>query len=393
MKLRLHVVFNPLRRGMDSDFADFLLDESQINLQQKKVDDADFLEGLKIIDSDEEEFLLTVDFEPEARQKMDEDVDFDIPFEITSEDLALLEAHEKEILKNNEVKASNTPKKQSARRISSTTGNNKENTSTSGTNVASTHEINKLKVDLELYRDKAESLSNELNSHKRQILTKEGEITILRQRLNQLDNEKILIAQKYSELTESTRKTAEKIENNWKKEVESLKTELQFKEQELMSISSSFKRKVPKSSGLTFDDSAFGSIKTETFSSKAPDSPTASSNDQISRPFSTMNDLEIFAHFIQKIDLTWKFSELKEFDTLDIVKAREFACDEIRRIIDQSDKNTSGKALAHSIVKLFERALHFKQVTNHLIIYFAYCLSVHLADHVNLCFSIVGTDI
>ena len=78
-----------------------------------------------------------------------------------------------------------------------------------------------------------------------------------------------------------------------------------------------------------------------------------------------MNDLEIFSHFIQKIDLTWKFSELKEFDILDIVKAREFASDEIRKVIEQDEKNVVGKALAHGIVKLFERALHFKQVIYH----------------------------
>ena len=355
---------------MDSDFADFLLDESHVDLQQKKVEDADFLDGLKIIDSDEEEFLLTVDFDSEGRQKMEEDVDFDIPFEITSEDLALLEAQEKEILKNNEVKASNTPKKQSTRRVS--TGN-KENTSTINTNV-STHEVNKLKVDLELYRDKSESLSNELNSNKRQILTKEGEITILRQRLNQLDNEKILIAQKYSELTESTRKTAEKIENHWRKEVESLKTELQFKEQELKAISSSFKRKIPKS-GLMFDDSTFGTIKTEHFPLKALDTSTSSKNDHKLMHLSGMSDLEIFSDFIQKVDLTWKFAELKEFDVLDIVKAREFAFDEIRKIVEQEDeKSVSGKALAHGIVKLFERALYFKQVIHYsqLLLLFIY---------------------
>lgn len=344
---------------MDSDFADFVLDESQFDLQQNKVDDADFLEGLKIIDSDEEEFLLTVDFEPEARQKMDESVDFDIPFEITSEDLALLEAQEKEILKKNEMKT----KKQNTRRVS-LTASNKENSSTSNANAESTHEINKLKVDLELYRNKSESLGNELNSNKRQILTKEGEITILRQRLNQLDNEKITIAQKYSELTESTRKAAEKIENNWKKEVESLKTELQFKEQELRAISSSFKRKIPKS-GSIFDDSAFGTIKNDIFPSMRNDAPTSTSSDLKSIPLANLDDLEIFSYFVQKIDLTWKFSLLKEFDSLDIVKAREFAYDEIWRILDQEDKYVRGKALAHGIVKIFERALYFKQVNHH----------------------------
>lgn len=352
---------------MDSDFADFLLDESEFNLHQKKVDDADFLEGLKIFDSDEEEFLLTDDFEPEAGQNIEENVDFDIPFEITSEDLALLEAQEKEILKNNEIKASSKPppKKQIGRRTSLIATSNKENSSTSSANAESTHEINQLKVDLELYKDKSESLGNELNSNKRQILTKEGEITILRQRLNQLDNEKTSIAQKYSELTESTRKTAEKIENNWKKEVESLKTELQFKEQELRSISSSSKRKIPKS-GLTFDDSSFGTIKTDTFPSKAIDASTSTSNNNLkSNPLTNLDDLEIFSHFVQKCDLTWKFSELKEFDSLDILKAREFASDEIRRILDQDDTNVSGKALAHGIVKLFERALYFKQVKHY----------------------------
>lgn len=345
---------------MDPDFADFLLDESHFDLQQKKVDDAVFLEGLKLIDSDEEEFLLTVDFEPEKRQKMEDDVDFEIPFEITSADLALLEAQEKEILKKDEVKNSETSKKQSIRRASLTTGN-KENSSTGSFNGASSHEINKLKVDLDLYRDKSESLSNELNQHKRQILTKEGEITILRQRLNQLDNEKILIAQKYSELTDSTRKSNEKLENRWKKEVESLKMELEFKEQELKSISS-FKRKIPKSS-LASDDSTFGKIKSDPFFSATDEKLPSTTNSQTFKPpFHDFSDLEILSHFIQKVDITWKFSEIKENDILDIVKAREFASNEIRKIQENSDDIVPGKALAHGLVKLFERALYFKQV-------------------------------
>ena len=348
-----------LEKSMDPDFADFLLDESHFELQQKRVDDAEFLEGLKITDNDEEEFLLTVDFEPETRQKMQEDADFDIPFEITSDDLELLEAQEKEITKTNDTsKALNTPKKQSARRISSTTGNKENNLK----NTTNSHEIEKLKVDLELHRDRAESLSHELNTQKRQILTKEGEITILRQRLVQLDNEKLLIAQKYSELTESSRKTAEKLENKWHKEMEHLKTELLFKEQELRSLSS-LKRKVPKSIGtfLDGDSDTFGTLKND---SPIPVASKTIQNSitELKDSYALMDDLEIFASFIQKVDLTWKFSELKEFDTLDVIKAREFACDEIRRINSQGKKLNSGKALAHGMVKFFERALHFRQV-------------------------------
>ena len=74
-----------------------------------------------------------------------------------------------------------------------------------------------------------------------------------------------------------------------------------------------------------------------------------------------MTDLEIFSNFTQKVDLTWKFSDLKDFDILDIVKAVQFACDEIK-ISDQSETPKSGKSLARGIVKLFERGLHFRQV-------------------------------
>lgn len=374
---------------MDPDFADFLLDEYHLDLKQKKVDDADFLEGLKITDNDEEEFLLSVDFEPDTRQlKMQEDdVDFDIPFEITSEDLDLLEAQEKKLIKVIDSKADNTLKRQSTRRISSTTGN-KENTLTNGA------EVEKLKVDLELYRDRADSLSNELNNQKRQILTKEGEITILRQRLTQLDNEKILMAQKYSELTESKRKNAEKIESKWLKEVESLKTELLFKEQELMSFSTSVKRKIPKSSGL-FDDSlgsnSFGTIKNDSPMTKTADSQlTSEKSSQPTSSYSSMNDLQIFTYFIQTIDLTWRFSDLKEFDTLDIVKAREFACDEIKRIAFQINSLNSGKALAHGLVKLFERALYFRQVPITISMLKFLC---SLADHADICFTTTGPNI
>jgi hypothetical protein len=347
---------------MDSDFADFFLDEdSYFDLKQKPVDDAEFLEGLKIIDNDEEEFLLTVDFEPEPRQKMQDDADFDIPFEITAEDLELLEAQEKEISKSHDAKNSNTPKKQTGRRNCSTTGY-KENIN-GAKSVTIVNEIEKLKVDLDLYKDRAESLSHELNAQKRQILTKEGEITILRQRLVQLDNEKIVIAQKYSELTETSRKTAEKLELKWQKEMEHLKTELLFKEQELKSLFS-VKRKIPKSSVASFyndnDVNTFGTIKSDSTAPKTS-KYLESVNTLCKTVHSSMDDLEIFTSYIQKIDLTWKFSELKEFDVLDIIKAREFACDEIRRI-NLNEKPNSGKALAYGIVKLFERALYFRQV-------------------------------
>lgn len=348
---------------MDSDFADFFLDEDYFDLKQKPVDDAEFLEGLKITDNDEEEFLLTVDFEPEPRQKIQDDVEFDIPFEITAEDLELLEAQEKEISKSSDIKIVNTPKKQTGRRLSSTTGN-KENVN-NAKNTSNANEIDKLKVDLDLYKDRAESLKHELNAQKRQILTKEGEITILRQRLVQLDNEKLVIAQKYSELTEISRKTAEKLEYKWQKEMEHLKTELLFKEQELKSLSS-MKRKIPKSSTAIFDSdvNTFGTIKTD---SPAPKASKYSEpvNAESKNVYSSMDDLEIFTSFVQRIDLTWKFSELKDFDALDIIKAREFACDEIRRI-NLQEKSNSGKALAHGIVKLFERALYFRQVNNNL---------------------------
>lgn len=349
---------------MDPDFADFLLDEYHLDLKQKKVDDADFLEGLKITDNDEEEFLLTVDFEPDTRQQkmQNDDVDFDTPFEITSEDLDLLEAQEKKLIKVNDSKVDVTPKRLSnLKRISSTTGN-KENIVQNGV------EVEKLKVDLELYRDRADVLNNELNIQKRQILTKEGEITILRQRLIQLDNEKILMAQKYSELTESKRKTAEKIESKWLKEVESLKTELLFKEQELMSISTSVRRKIPKSSGLVNDFSVsdnFGSIKNDSLMAKTADSQVNSEKPVPDSSYSSMNDLQIFTTFIQKLDLDWKFSDLKEFDILDIVKAREFACDEIKKFAFQINSFDSGKALAHGLVKLFERALYYRQVKSY----------------------------
>lgn len=352
---------------MDPDFADFLLDESHLDLKQKQVEDVAFFEKLQITDNDEEEFLLSVDFEPETRQKRDEEVDFDIPFEITSEDLDLLEAQEKEILKNNIAAKGglNTPKKQTGRRISSTTGN-KENHSPSTLGKGNnSQEIIKLKSDLEIYRNRAESLNHELETQKRQILTKEGEITILRQRLSQLDNEKIAMAHKYAELSSASRKNVDKRTEDLKKEVENLKTELEFKTQELKSLSSSFKRKIPKSNIIIAetDSHKLGTIKSEPAISKLPNSEKAPETEH-KNIYTSMTDLEIFSSFIQKIDGTWKFSDLKECDILDIVKAREFACDEIRRISMQLENNNckSGKALAHGIVKFFERGLYFRQV-------------------------------
>ena len=348
---------------MDPDFADFLLDESHFDLKQKQVDDADFLEGLTITDNDEEEFLLMVDFEPETRLKMEEEADFDIPFEITSEDLDLLEAQEKEINKaTTESKGLNTPKKQMHRRISSTTGN-KDTNSPSLLTSDSAHEINKLKVDLELYRDRAESLSLEFSAQKRQILTKEGEITILRQRLIQLDNEKITMAQQYAELSVSSRKNSDKKSENLEKEIKNLKMELDFKDKELQTISSSFKRKIPKSNNFKEDSNlnSLGTIKSEPEMSKSSTKTTQPLPTEHPNVYSSMTDLEIFSNFTQKVDLTWKFSDLKDFDILDIVKAVQFACDEIK-ISDQSETPKSGKSLARGIVKLFERGLHFRQV-------------------------------
>lgn len=128
---------------MDPDFADFLLDESHLDLRQKKIDDAEFLEGLKITNDEEEEFLLTVDFEPsETRAKNFDENSFDIPFEITAEELDLLEAQEKTLSKASEAKASHTPKKQTNRRKSSITGGNKENFAQVGN-----AEVEKLKAD------------------------------------------------------------------------------------------------------------------------------------------------------------------------------------------------------------------------------------------------------
>ncbi len=244
--------------------------------------------------------------------------------------MEILEAQEKTLTKGGDSRTFNTPKKQGTRRISSTTGN-KENFNNSRTGTDA-NEVDKLKVDLELYKDRAESLNQELNVQKRQILTKEGEITILRQRLVQLDNEKLLIAQKYSELTESSRKTAEKLEIKWQKEMEHLKTELLFKEQELRSLSS-VKRKLPKASGTFLDNnelSTFGTIKNDPIVSKQL--PNPSKSNERKDFYSSMSDLEVFSSFILKVDQTWKFSELKEFDALDIIKAREFACDEIIKI-------------------------------------------------------------
>lgn len=337
---------------MDPDFADFLLDESHFDLKQKHVDDAEFFEGLKLSDDEEEKFFLTVDFEPEFRPKFEDSNDFDIPFEITSEDLDLIEAQEKTILRN----STEIPKKTNQKRVNSESGE-KEIES-----IAGTHEVNKLKADLDFYRDRTEFLNQELNTQKRQVLTKEGEITILRQRLVQLDNEKILTAQKYAERTESNRKMLEKIEIKWKQEVENLKTEIIFKEQELRSVSSSIKRKLPKGAGLFEDQdlNKLGTIKNET---SVPQTaiPIITSDDQRKQNY-VMSDLEIFTSSIQRLDLSWNFSELKDFDTLDIVKAREYACDEIKQITKQTCGIKAGKALSHGMIKLFERALHFRQV-------------------------------
>ena len=348
---------------MDQDFADFLLDESHFDLKQKQVDDADFFEGLKLSDDEEEKFFLTVDFEPEIRPKLEENDDFDIPFEITLEDLALMEAEE-QLIARNSTNSTIKPKKNNHRRDCSFVGENKN------TLVADSHEIDKLKADLEFYRDRTDFLNQELNAQKRQILTKEGEITILRQRLVQIDNEKILTAQKYAERTESNRKTLEKIESKWKQEVEILKTEIIFKEQELRSVSSSIKRKLPKNAG-TFEDPDFNKFGTIKNNNEVPVSkstnPIITSCNQMNE-FSAMNDLEIFTLSIQKIDSSWKFSEMKDFDTLDIVTAREFACDEIKKKLKETTKeNKSGRALAHGIIKLFERALHFRQVNLFLL--------------------------
>lgn len=346
---------------MDADFADFLLDESHLDLNQKRIDDADFLEGLKISDDDEETFFLTVDFDSEEKLKPEET--FDVPFEITSEDLALLEAQEIQINTNNLEKHSTPRKSSNTRRFSII--ENKENSS-----PARAQETDKLKADLDFHRSKAESTAQELAAQKRQILTKEGEITILRQRLVQLDNEKIIMAQKYSELTECNRKTIDKLEDKWKKEVDNLKTDLLFKEQELRSISTSQRRKIPKNSFISIDQAPKSPLGEITDKKLSPSTNIKATSQEFLEPLDLLDDLDLFSSFIQKLDLTWKFSELRDFDTLDIVRARESACDEIKRIFSQSEEDRkSGKALAHCIVKLFDRSLHLRQVSLYVNIY------------------------
>lgn len=271
---------------MDSDFVDFLLDDSHIyDLKQRQVcniEDVQFSSQDFDVDFDE-----TVEAEnvAEPRKEPLDPVAFDVTFEISEDDLIQLEATQKP-------------------------PNDTEHT---------------------------KSLFQELEAQKRLIMSKEGEITILRQRLHQLDCEKMTFAQKIAELSEQNAAEARNIHDKYRKEIEKLKAEIKFKEQELSIMNRP--RKQPRNTTAN-----------AVVESKAPATTAAPVLIPPAKP--EVSALELFYSACQEVDArVWDFSKIGHFEVIDIMKAREVS----KHAIVQTNSLSSG------VTEMLEYAIKLRQ--------------------------------
>ena len=199
-------------------------------------------------------------------------------------------------------------------------------------------------------------------------------------------------AQKFAEKTETNLKEISKIEGKWKAEIEKLKTEIIFKEQELKEMNANKHRKQPKTMSFMgafesesnpvkiLDDvkrprnDGFGPrearelISTGTDEKNRPEIKEANEmtkvedlRTEILNHLAELSDLDLVYRVLEILDTEWDFGNLEHFDSLDIVKARELLTKTVRSEEKLAERG-SGRALATGIVKLYEHGIYLRQV-------------------------------
>jgi hypothetical protein len=283
---------------MDSDFADFLLDDSHIHdMKQKQVCE---IEDIQFSSQDFEDDFQ--DVEQLERKELRESA-FDVTFEICEDDLLQLEYQKPA----NEVGGS-------------------------------------------------KALLDELEAQKRLIMSKEGEITILRQRLHQLDGEKMSFAQKIAELSEQNAVDSRRIEEKYRNELNKVQAEIKFKEQELNFMNR------PRKQARTIETS----ISSE---KPVPVTPVT----KLIQP--RLSDLDLFYLACQRVDTNlWDFSRIGHFEVIDIMKGREVAKQAI--IIENS--------LPSGLIALLKYACQLRQPR--LMIYTFFLIRILADEHGNRLF-------
>ncbi len=284
---------------MDSDFADFLLDDSHLyDLKQKQVCE---IEDLQFSSQDFEDNFEFVEVQERKEQP---ESPFDVTFEISEDDLLQLENQ----------------------KPTNDTGNTK-------------------------------ALLEEVEAQKRLILSKEGEITILRQRLHQLDCEKMSFAQKIAELSEQNAVDTKKIEEKFKNELNKVQAEIKFKEQELSLMNR------PRKQSRTIESS----VATEKHS---PQQVSAAVKPK-------QSDLELFYLACQRVDAnSWDFSTIGHFEVIDIMKGREVA----KQAIIKEHKLSSG------VIAMLNYAIQLRQPR--LMIYTFFLIQILANEHGSQLFKI-----
>lgn len=105
-------------------------------------------------------------------------------------------------------------------------------------NINAATEIVRLKDQLALAMQRADHLEKSLVQLQQERMSKEGEASILRERLQKLEWERNEVLNKSTQKLQQSEQNKQSIEEEYKRSVEALKSELAFKDQELESLSS-----------------------------------------------------------------------------------------------------------------------------------------------------------
>lgn len=97
-------------------------------------------------------------------------------------------------------------------------------------------ENDQLRLDLQAVRFRAEGLERDLLRLQQDRMTKEGEVAILRDRLTRIEEEKSALLNKACDRLRESEDARHQMEEDHRKSVASLKTEVSFKTQELESL-------------------------------------------------------------------------------------------------------------------------------------------------------------
>lgn len=109
-------------------------------------------------------------------------------------------------------------------------------TSILGANGSDAEELIRLRAELAATKQRAEFLEKNLINLQQDKMTKEGEVAILRERLNKIEKERNDALCKTNERLQQSEQSRQAIEEEYRRATDALKSELAFKDQELESL-------------------------------------------------------------------------------------------------------------------------------------------------------------